>query len=54
MNEAKGMSVWPSPGMDMRVSSIQPLQGVWGTGQPRIVGLQQSECTQTGLNEPGV
>lgn len=54
MNEAKRMSVRPSPGMDMRVSSIQSLQGVWDAGQPRLVGVQQSECTQPGLHEPGV
>lgn len=54
MNEAKRMSVWPSPGMFMRVSSIQSLQGVWDAGQPRFVGVQQSECTQPGLHEPGV
>lgn len=54
MDEAKGMSVWPRPGMDLRVSSIQSLQRVSDAGQPRFAGVQQSECTQPGLHEPGV
>ena len=48
------MSVWPRPGVDLRVSPIQSLQGVCDAGQPRFAGVRQSEGTQPGLREPRV